>query len=643
MNQLKTTTQVRGKLPPVITFMDGLLAVMGVVAVAALVLEYGFRKTPFSLTPAHLHLVEAVIVGVFVLDRILRVTLARQRVVALRENMVDFILIAVALIAIAISYNTHAPGVFGAGALYVLITQAYLLIALLLRGISVNLRVAESHRHSATMLVVSFALLVLVGAGLLALPVAVPESQADPNRSLNPHDALFTATSAVCVTGLTVKDTGMDFSLFGQVVILALIQTGGLGIMLFGTILAMMVGKSVSARHSTALGAMLSSEQAGQVTRLVVFVIAVTLGLEAAGAIALYPMFSQACNATGTALTPMGAAWYSVFHSVSAFCNAGFSLYGRNLMAGVDDATWAGPLRNCWQVLGVMAPLIALGGIGFPVLQDVANCLGSLLRRARRRTRHAHAIMHVAPQRKRLSLHSRIALLTSALLIVLGAAGLLMVEPPPGGSTQVIGRNVIGQATGLNDWQAMGWAERIPAALFQSVSARTAGFNTIDLAQLSDAGKLWMCLLMTIGGSPSSTAGGMKTVTFALLLMTTWSQLRRRPDVEGFHRSLTTEMVFKGFTLAVLYLGLLTVVTLALTVAMRPGFRFIDLLFEACSACGTVGLSTGITTSLNVPGKYILIAGMFIGRVGPLTLLLALTTRIRQVNYSYPSESLIIG
>jgi trk system potassium uptake protein TrkH len=245
-----------------------------------------------------------------------------------------------------------------------------------------------------------------------------------------------------------------------------------------------------------------------------------------------------------------------------------------------------------------------------------------------------------------LSLHARLVLTTTVILIFVGAGGLLLLEPPSdSGRYGAIGRTPVydSEIRNRRDWPQMPLGQRVPHALFQSVTARTAGFNTIDMDELSDGGKAWMCGLMIIGGSPAGTAGGMKTVTIALLLVTVGCVLVRRQEVEVFHRSLAAEVLGKVVTLAVLYLLWVILITLLLCAAMRQGFGFIDLFFEACSACGSVGLSTGVTGSLNLFGKIVIIAGMFVGRVGPLAVLLGLTSRVRYVERAYPRENVVLG
>jgi len=621
------------RYPGAVLAMNVLLGFAAVGAVAALILEYGFRTPPVAR--GLLHAAEITIVGIFVLDRILRLVLARRRWAHLQDNWTDFALIFFALAGLVVGVRYY-PGLLSAGALYVLISQVYLLTALILHAVSMNLRFAGSGIHPTWLLIGSFAFLCLAGSGLLMLPAATP-----PGTVIYYPDALFTAVSATCVTGLVVRDTGLDFTLFGQAVILVLIQLGGLGIMLFGTVLAMVVGKSLSFRSSAALGEMLSAEPLGRLTRAALFVVFITLAAEAIGAIGLYPMFAGAGGPDGRPLSTAGAVWFSIFHSVSGFCNAGFSLYGRNLMAGVGQAS--ANLRDYWQIHGILAPLIVLGGLGFPVLQDCAGYVGRFVRYLLARRWTLLAPGRHGGRRPRLSLHSRVVLTSSAVLLIGGALLLIAVEPRPQGPKNVVGRHSFdGELRFERDWDSMGPSLRFREAVFQSVSARTAGFNTIDMSELSDAGKLSLCGLMIVGGSPASTAGGMKTVTVVLLLVTVYCVLRRRQEIEIFRRSIAASLLRRAVTLAVLYVALLVVVTMLLSVALRRE-SLIDVFFEACSACGTVGLSTGVTERLNLFAQSVIVAGMFIGRLGPLTLLLALTSRMRHVAYTYPEEHVVIG
>ena len=603
------------------------VAVAAAVAISALCMEYGFHDPPVAVK--YLRIVQACVLAAFVTDRVLRLALAMDRREYLHENWIDFALIGVAAIAaVAFGYSQALPAAAG----YVAITQVYILAALVVRTGGFHGKLVGSGVHPVWIVIGSFVVVILFGTGLLMLPEASATPAGEP---ISFTDALFTATSSTCVTGLIVRDTGSEFSRFGQTVILVLIQLGGLGIMIFGTVFALLAGRQLSIGETLLAGQVLSDGTIGRVGRMVGFVVVTVLVVEAVGAIAMFPMWRSV-----DPQAPLGVAAYrSVFHSISAFCNAGFSLQRDSLAA----------MRGRWQVLGVMAPLIVVGGLGFPVLYDLVGAGRRLLGRVFGR---------VASGGPLLTLHSKLVLVTSLVLLVVGAAVLLGVEHAGEGGQRYGARikaadpdeiETMRKGTAVTDLRTTG--DQVRAAVFQSVTARTAGFNTVEMDRLTLGGKLWMCLLMIVGGSPASTAGGMKTVTLAVILLTIWCMLRRRERVEAFHRSIADQFVRKALTVAVLYAGLLVVVTLLLTIAsaetrmrsteMPP--TFMQVFFEAVSACGTVGLTCGLTESLTAFGKYVIIAAMFIGRLGPLTLLLALTVRIRPAKYAYPSEEVVLG
>ncbi len=626
------TCDCKPRYRSVIITLDVLLMVATAAALAMLVLRFG----GFGLSLGQqrgLRLLQAALVVIFVADRVVRLLTARRLGKFFRENLVDFALIGLMFAALATGYflrDKLPRGPLSLGAAYVVITQVFIVLLLVGRAVNFNMRLAGSGITPVWLLVISFALLAAVGSGVLMLPAATPD-----NSPLSYMDSLFTSVSATCVTGLIVRDTGAEFTTFGQAVILILIQCGGLGIMLFGTAVAIAVGKGLSFRSSSAVGEMLSIDTVGEVQRTMRFVVMTTFALEAIGAASMYPMFAAGAGSAGEAV------WRSVFHSVSAFCNAGFSLYARNMMHGVGDAQ-VGALRDHWQMMGVMAPLIVLGGLGFPVLRDCTRSARRVLRRVRaslRPTLGAAVHLKAGPT---VTLHSKLVLATTGFLLVAGTIGMLLTGPAslpaPNGSPAAMA-----QPAGPNDWQSLSMGKRIGAAMFQSVTARTAGFNTIDMAELSPAGKLGLCGLMVIGGSPASTAGGMKTVTVALLVLTTLAALRRRREVEAFRRSMSLELLRKAVAIGVLFLALVALVTLALTIMMGSRFAFIDLLFEAASACGTVGLSTGVTQHLTGGAKCVIVGAMFAGRLGPLTLLLAMTSHLRPARYTYPTENVLIG
>ncbi len=599
-----------GRPSRAVTILNVVLALAAASAIGAILLDYGgFRPRPVPRWG--LHIAYAAIVAVFVLDRAVRLLLSRCKRAYLRDSWLDGVLIAAAGVAFAVGWRLYGR-ILSVGTVYVVVTQAYILLTVALRAVEANVLAARSGLPPSWLLIASFAILSLAGAGLLMLPAATTAGV-----SLTWLDALFTSVSATCVTGLIVRDTGGDFTFFGQAVILSLIQLGGLGIMVFGTLGALLVGKGLGLRESSALGQVVGA-QAGTLRRVAAFGVVTTLGLAALGAAGMLAMFSGRLDAAGEPLSTGGALWHGVFHSVSAFCNAGFSLYPDSLVG----------LRRGAGVLGVFAPLIVVGGLGFPVLRELVALSARLAGRVvRGRLREMRAVWVDA--RMTLSLHAKLVLSASAALLVVGAAGLLVLERPQA-------------AAGAGGIAELPLLARVRAAAFQSVTARTAGFNSVAMDALSEGGKLWMCLLMVVGGSPASTAGGMKTITVAVLALTVLCSLRRRGGLEAFGRSITDALLRRIVTLAVLYLGLLMAVTLALQVTM-PAEALIDVLFEACSACGTVGLSTGVTERLTAAGKGIIIVAMFLGRLGPLTLLLAITARIRPVDYRYPCEDVIIG
>jgi trk system potassium uptake protein TrkH len=482
----------------------------------------------------------------------------------------------------------------------------YLIVNVTIKFFTVFVRLAATGRDPTRVLVASFLVLIATGAILLMLP------KATPGRSyLPPVDALFTATSATCVTGLVVRSTGGGFTLMGQLVILTLIQLGGLGIVIFGAVLALLLGQALSVRESAALQDLLSEGTLGRINRMIVFIFVVTALVELAGAAALLHMWN---NVPGPTPGIHRQWYYSLFHAISAFCNAGFGLFNDSLIR----------YHHCWGVYFVMGPLIVLGGLGFGVLYDLGavvwaracwTCRKSLSRRG--------SLFLQAP--RRMWLQTKVVLFVTAALILGGTLLLFVFE-------RLTGQGPNAGSFGILD------------ALFQSVTARTAGFNTVDIAALSDASKLILILLMLIGGSPGGTAGGIKTVTLAVVIMAVVATLRRRDDVELFHRSVRLVIVRRAVTVTVLFIVVLFSATLVLCITEASHhFTMMQILFEVASALGTVGLSTGITSSLTAAGKLIMIAVMLTGRLGPLTLLAAVAFNLKPARYNYPEEAVVVG
>jgi trk system potassium uptake protein TrkH len=436
----------------------------------------------------------------------------------------------------------------------------------------------------AQLIVLSFATAILVGTLLLRLPLA----HADGART-GWTDALFTATSAVCVTGLVVLDTGRDWSPWGQAVILLLIQAGGLGILTVGSVLALLTGRRLGFRHRMNLQTQLNALQIGGVVRLVRSMVLIVLGIELAGALVLYAPFAQVEGWRQ-------GAWHALFHSVSAFNNAGFSLYPDSLVRFVGD-----PAVNA----AVMA-LIVLGGLGFVVVVNLV-------------TRYRQT------PRTPLSLHTKMALTVSATLVALGMVVVLLLE-----------------ATNPATLGTLPWPSKLLAALFQSVTPRTAGFNTVDYAKMGEATLMFTMLLMFVGGNPGSTAGGIKTVTFLVLVGSAWSLSRGRGELQLFNRRIPLEIAARaGVITLTSFMAIATSLTLLALTDVRLGM--LPLAFETFSAFGTVGLSMGVTPDLSVPGKLILVMLMFIGRLGPLTMALALIERPPTEHIGYPAEEVVVG
>lgn len=467
------------------------------------------------------------------------------------------------------------------------LVQAALVGFLLSRGRTSREVASLVFDHPSRLLFVSFASVIALGTLLLTFPAA-----SATGRPLSLVDALFTATSATCVTGLIVVDTATAFSPFGQAVVLALIQVGGLGIMVLSTFATLILGGSLGLRGERAMTEMLESRAHGSAYLLTRFIVLGTLAVEGVGALALTLSFL----AQGFGWRE--AAWRGVFHSVSAFCNAGFALQTDSLVI-FQGSPWT---------LAVFAGLIVAGGLGFVVL---AGLWTSLQR----------------PKEVRLQIQARVVLLVTALLTGVGwlAYGLLEWS-----------RSLEGQPV----------FDRIANAFFQSVTLRTAGFNSVGFEELAPATMLLMMLLMFIGASPGSTGGGIKTTTAAVLLAAIVSLGRGRPHVDLFRRELPRDLIYRS--LAVVVLTFLVVCGSLFLLLLFEGqllesLGFEALAFEAVSAAATVGLSLGVTPALGEVGKLIIIGTMFIGRIGPLTAVLVLGTSSRRSLYRYPPGRMMVG
>ncbi len=447
----------------------------------------------------------------------------------------------------------------------------------------------RNYRLSPTqLLVVGYLILIASGTFLLLLPYSVQEG-----RSVSFLDAVFTATSAICVTGLIIKDTPVDFSFFGQMVILILVQLGGIGYMSAATILLVLVGKRIGLRERMVIQETLSTFTMGglvtflkQITRFVILV-------ELVGAIFLTARFMNEFSLSK-------AIYLGIYHSISAFNNSGFALFSDSL----------GQYRQDWLINMVMAILILLGGIGFLVYQDVLKWINREVSRP--------------------SLHSKVVLVATAVIVLLGWIFFIFFE------------HANPQSLGGMPWYSQGLT-----SFFQTISIRTAGFSTIDIAALSEPTLYLLILLMFVGGSPGSTGGGIKTTTLAVMVVSLWSTMKGREDVTLFYRRIPPRVVANAFFLAALAMILVTGETLLLLYTEEK--EFLPTLFEVTSAAGTVGMSTGdglgrsFCALFSDFGKSVIVVTMLLGRIGPLLIGMSALSQTRRARFRYPEEKVMIG
>jgi len=590
-------------------FVIGVNIITAAVVACTFVMLHGFHRPLGSVRI--LHSIQAAALIILLAEKAVRLANATSRKAFFQANWYELpLLIALVIMIIA------GPSWFeydDSPELRTLAVGVYLVLQIVIKVCRTTVALAASGKNPSSALIISFLVLIISGAGVLSLPRSYRCEQ------MSFIDALFTATSATCVTGLVVKDTGHDFSFPGQIVILTLIQLGGLGIVTFGAVLALLLGQALTVRESVAMKDLLSTETLSKISHLIGFIFATTLVIESLGAVSLLTMWSD-LPATSTKAAAVHQQWfYSIFHSISAFCNAGFSLLPKSLI----------DYSSCYRTYIIVAPLIILGGLGFGVLYDLFRCFIQKISGIARRIARLAPLSYCSPA-VRISLQSKIVLSTSLILIIAGTLLISIMEKfAVQNPHDVFQPNLSG---GLS------------AAFFQSVSARTAGFNTVNIASLTSASKFVIIILMFIGGSPGSSAGGIKTVTFTIVVMIAYATLRKRPQVELFKRSVPLLVAGRAITVILLFGCVFLVAALALSITERQNtLPLSDIIFETGSALGTVGLSTGITAALTTAGKMIIIITMLIGRLGPLTLLAAMTFNLKPAVYDYPVEPIIVG
>lgn len=443
-------------------------------------------------------------------------------------------------------------------------------------------RLRQLELNPPRVLALGFAGLILIGAILLNLPIASKSGE-----SIGFINALFTSASSVCVTGLVVVNTGEYWSLFGHIVIICLIQIGGLGFMTLATLVALILGKKITLKERLIIKEQLNQETMSGLVKLTKYVILSTFAIEGLGALFLSTRFIPRYGF-------IKGLWFSIFHSISAFCNAGFDITGNSIV----------PFKGDIVVNLTIAFLIIIGGLGFSVYIDIS--------------RHKRF--------NRLSLHSKLVLVITLILIIVGMILFYLIELDNPGTLEPLNSK-----------------ERIIASFFQSVVTRTAGFNSIDMSKMKDTTTFIMIILMFIGGSPGSTAGGIKTTTFGAILLTTFTVIRGGRDVVAYKRRIPQEIIYRALTIASIGIFLVTVISMILTIS--EGANFLDLLFETTSAFATVGLTRGVTPDLTDFGKILIAITMYLGRVGPLTMAFAFAKRQKNSikNYRYSEGNILVG
>ncbi len=430
------------------------------------------------------------------------------------------------------------------------------------------------------MITLGFAGVILLGALLLMLPVSSSSGVVTPF-----HEALFTATSAVCVTGLIVQDTGTYWTSFGQAVIISLIQVGGLGVITIAASISLLSGRKITFLQRRVMQEAIAAPKIGGIVKLTCFILKATFVFELIGALIMMPSFIKDAGVKGI--------WMAFFHSISAFCNAGFDILGSSQMKYPSLTAYAGdPAVN----IAIMA-LIVIGGIGFLTWEDIYE------------NRH-----HIS----RYRMQSKVILVTTALLILIPAIFFFFV-----------------------DFSEMPLKERLLCSFFQSVTPRTAGFNTVSLSAMTGASQGIIIILMLIGGSPGSTAGGMKTTTIAVLISNAIATFRRKEDAKFFGRRIESKAIKNAATIFMMYITLFFVS--AVIISIKENLPLSVCLYETASAVGTVGLTLGITPELSVLSQVILILLMFLGRVGGLTLIYAALSKIDQNRSRLPQERITVG
>lgn len=571
-------------------YLRGFSALLIILVIVSLLIPLGFELTP-EMDQLNQQ-VEAWLVFGFVLNFLVRFVLTTSREAFLQKRWFEGVLSVFSLLVLidyATSTNIIGSLVFiveDPEGFFLQFLKGYLLFIVIVKFLQYLPELLQDQKNTARFLVYTFLSIIAVGTLLLMLPGATQDG-----NGLAFIDALFTSTSAVCVTGLIVVDTATHFTLFGELVIMTLIQLGGIGIITFATFLFLFISGGLGVGQMNTVKEMVAEQNTSLVTATLKKVVGFTILVEAIAVVAYYVSWDMEFSSQGQRFL------FSVFHAISAFCNAGFSLF-TNSLADVHNAT-------NWPINITTMILIVLGGLGFTVIWELIQ------RRKEKKIWRRH-----------LSIHTRVVLTVTGVLILAGTGLILVLEWD---------KTLAGHST----------ADKFLLSLFQSITTRTAGFNTLDTGAIGIPAILGMLILMLIGGSPASTAGGIKTTTFAVLVRSMTMSIRGYSRMELFKRTIPNAVIFRAMTVILLAVSCISISTILLVIV--EDHAFLDLLFEEVSAFATVGLSRGITGDLTSWGKSIIIVSMFLGRVGILTFMVAFASRADNRKYRYPEESIMVS
>jgi potassium uptake TrkH family protein len=581
----------------VIKYLHLASIVVSLVAITAIIYQHGFPKTPYSF-----RLTESIIeisLLFYIFKFLVRIFYDFHPADFIKDNKFEAILLSLVAVdqIVKVFSGTHMVQQFmigigfpGIHTYYNLFIQFYFFLIIAVELGKAGRFIEYIHIGPSGLLTLSFIFIILAGTGLLLLPEMTVSG-------ISPIDALFTSTSACCVTGLVVVDTSLCFTLKGKTIIMLLIQVGGLNIISFATLFATFYRNSTGIKMQSLIKDLVSTDKISNTRDLLRKIFVYSIFIELSGAVLLFITWPNELLFSGIG----EKLYFSLFHSISAFNNAGFGLF--------TDGFYDISVRHAYNLQLVIAALIFLGGIGFLVLEDV---FGINNIRERRRIKW-----------KRLQAHSRIALYTSGILILVGAIAFFLLQ----NKTSLTGYGIYGS---------------IVTSIFQSVTCRTAGFNTIDFTHLGLPILIIMMFLMFVGASPGSTGGGIKTTTFSVIIRSAISTIKGRKNVEIVKHTISSDTISRAFSIALFSISLIFISTFMLSIT-EPDKSFISLLFEEISAFATVGLSTGITSSLSYAGKFIIILTMYVGRIGTLTLALAITKRIVYTKYRYSEINVLVG